>query len=106
MSYTCKERTGIGVPYLGAAVFEELEELRDHDVERPVQHVAVQDFSGVLTDLLQCSKRPLQEKGEHYMLPTACQPQVYPNQLHITLFSNQILHSLGPRWGIHNETQI
>lgn len=47
------------VPYLGAAVLEELKEFRDHDVERPVESVAVQQLRRVLADLLQCSKRAL-----------------------------------------------
>lgn len=47
------------IPYLGAAVLEELEEFGDHDVEGPVESVAVQQLRRVLADLLQCSKRAL-----------------------------------------------
>lgn len=46
-------------PDLGAAVLEELQELGDHDVERAVQGVAVQQLGGILADLLQGSKRAL-----------------------------------------------
>lgn len=47
------------VPNLGAAVLEELKEFRYHNVEGPVQSVAVQQLRRVLADLLQCSKRAL-----------------------------------------------
>ena len=47
------------VPNLGAAVLEELEEFGDHNVERSVQSVAVEQLRRVLADLLQCSKRAL-----------------------------------------------
>jgi len=40
-------------------VLEELQELGNHDVERPVQHVAVQDLRRVLADLLQRAERTL-----------------------------------------------
>lgn len=46
-------------PDLGAAVLEELQELGDHDVERAVQGVAVQQLGGILADLLQGSERAL-----------------------------------------------
>lgn len=38
---------------------EELKELWDEDVQRPVQHVAVQDLGRILTDLLQGPERAL-----------------------------------------------
>lgn len=50
------------IPYLGAAVLEELEEFGDHDVERPVESIAVQQLRRVLADLLQCSKRALRHR--------------------------------------------
>lgn len=50
------------LPDLGAIVLEKLQELRDHHIERAVQHVTVQDLSRVLTDLLQSSKSPLKDK--------------------------------------------
>lgn len=40
-------------------MLEKLQELGDHDVQRTIQHVTVQDLSRVLTDLLQGSKRSL-----------------------------------------------
>lgn len=43
-------------------MLEKLQELGDHDVQRTIQHVAVQDLSRVLTDLLQGSKRSLRDK--------------------------------------------
>ena len=49
----------LSLPDLRTAVLEELQELGDHDVERPVQSLAVQEFWRVLADLLQCSKRAL-----------------------------------------------
>lgn len=52
------------LPYLWTAVLEELQELGDHDVQRPVQHVAVQDLGRVLADLLQSPKRSLRGKTE------------------------------------------
>lgn len=50
------------LPDLGATVLEKLQKLRDHHVERAVQHVTVQDLCRVLTDLLQSSKSPLKDK--------------------------------------------
>lgn len=50
------------IPNLRTAVLEKLQELGDHDVQRTIQHVTVQDLSGVLTDLLQGSKRSLRDK--------------------------------------------
>ena len=44
------------VPNLRTAVLEELKEFGDHNVERSVQSVAVQQLRRVLADLLQCSK--------------------------------------------------
>ena len=43
-------------------MLEELQELGYHDVERPVENIAVQDLRRVLTDLLQRSERTLQEE--------------------------------------------
>lgn len=43
-------------------MLEKLQELGDHDVQRTIQHVAVQDLSGVLTDLLQGPERSLRDK--------------------------------------------
>lgn len=43
-------------------MLEKLQELGDHDVQRTIQHVTVQDLSGVLADLLQGSKRSLRDK--------------------------------------------
>lgn len=40
------------LPDLGAAVFEELQEFGDHDVEGAIQSITVQQFRRVLTDLL------------------------------------------------------
>lgn len=53
------EESTLHRPDLGAAVLEELQELGDHDVERAVQGVAVQQLGGILADLLQGSKRAL-----------------------------------------------
>lgn len=50
------------IPNLRTAVLEKLQELGDHDIQRAIQHVAVQDLSRVLTDLLQSSKSSL--KGQ------------------------------------------
>lgn len=50
------------IPNLRTAVLEKLQELGDHDVQRTIQHVTVQDLSGVLTDLLQGSKRSLRDE--------------------------------------------
>ena len=47
-------------PDLGAAVFEELQELWDHDVQGSAQGIAVQQLGRVLADLLQRSERTLQ----------------------------------------------
>lgn len=52
-------RSPSSIPYLGAAVLEELEEFGDHDVEGSVESVAVQQLRRVLADLLQCSERAL-----------------------------------------------
>lgn len=46
-------------PDLGAAVFEELQEFGDHEVEGLIQSVTVQQFRRVLTDLLQRTERTL-----------------------------------------------
>ena len=46
-------------PDLGATVLEELEELGDHDVEGPVEGIAVQQFRRFLTDFLQGSEGSL-----------------------------------------------
>lgn len=46
-------------PDLRTSVLEKLQELWDHDVQRTIQHVTVQDLSGVLADLLQGSERSL-----------------------------------------------
>lgn len=43
-------------------MLEKLQEFGDHDVQRTVQHVTVQDLSRVLTDLLQGPKRSLRDK--------------------------------------------
>lgn len=40
------------IPNLRTAVLEKLQELWDHDVQRTIQHIAVQDLSRVFTDLL------------------------------------------------------
>ncbi len=50
------------IPYLRTAVLKKLQELGDHDVQRTIQHVTVQDLGRVLADLLQGSKRSLREK--------------------------------------------
>lgn len=50
------------IPNLRTAVLEKLQELRDHDVQRTIQHVTVQNLSRVLTDLLQSSECSLGEK--------------------------------------------
>lgn len=52
-------KTHVPLPYLWTAVLEELQELGDHNVQRPVQHVAVQDLGRVLADLLQGPERSL-----------------------------------------------
>lgn len=52
------------IPNLRTAVLEKLQELGDHDVQRTIQHVTVQDLGRVLTDLLQGSKRSLRDKIE------------------------------------------
>lgn len=57
--------TAVPIPDLGAAVLEELEEFGDHDAERPVESVAVQQLRRVLADLLQCSKRALRHGHTH-----------------------------------------
>lgn len=49
-------------PDLGAAVFEKLEEFGDHDVERPVQSIAIQQLGRILADLLQRSKWTLNNR--------------------------------------------
>lgn len=54
-----KLATPSSVPYLGAAVLEELKEFGDHNVEGSVQSVTVQQLRRVLANLLQCSKRAL-----------------------------------------------
>lgn len=72
------------LPDLGAAVLEKLQELRDHHVERAVQHVAIQDLGRVLADLLQSSKSPLKDKHSrngtetNHILPLHTeQPQIF-----------------------------
>lgn len=45
-------------------MLEELQELGDHNVQRPVQHVAVQDLGRVLADLLQGPERSLRGETE------------------------------------------
>lgn len=50
------------IPNLRTAVFEKLQELGDHDVQRTVQHVTVQDLSRVLADLLKSSESSLKTK--------------------------------------------
>ena len=50
-------------PDLGAAVFEELQKLGDHDVEGPVESVTVQQLRRVLTDLLKSSEGTLGREG-------------------------------------------
>lgn len=55
-------------PDLGAAVFEELQEFGDHDVEGSIQSVTVQQFRRVLTDLLQRTKRTLYTHTTHNIL--------------------------------------
>lgn len=57
-------KTHVPLPYLWTAVLEELQELGDHNVQRPVQHVAVQDLGRVLADLLQGPERSLRGKTE------------------------------------------
>lgn len=47
------------LPNFWAVVLEKLQEFGDHDVKRTIQHVAVQDLGGVLTDLLQRPERSL-----------------------------------------------
>ena len=44
-------------------MLEELQELGDHDVERPVQSLAVQQLRRVLADLLQRPERALEVRG-------------------------------------------
>jgi hypothetical protein len=51
-------------------VLEELQELGNHDVERAVENVAVQDLCRVLTDLLQRSERTLPEEDEEQIGPS------------------------------------
>ena len=46
-------------PDFGTAVLEELQELGDEHVERPVEGVRVQHLGGVLTHLLQRPERAL-----------------------------------------------
>lgn len=55
----CKKKNVI--PNFRTAVFEKLQKLGDHDIQRSIQHVAVQNLSRVLTDLLQGSKCSLRE---------------------------------------------
>ena len=50
-------------------MLEELQELGNHDVERAVENVAVQDLCRVLTDLLQRSERTLPEEDEEQIGP-------------------------------------
>lgn len=59
-----KEESTFYQPDFGAAVLEKLQELGDHDVERPVQGVAVQQLGGILADLLQGSERALDGREE------------------------------------------
>lgn len=40
------------MPNFGAAMLEELKELWDHDIKRPVESIAVQELSRIFTDLL------------------------------------------------------
>lgn len=54
------------IPNLRTAVFEKLQELGDHDVQRTVQHVTVQDLSRVLADLLKSSESSLKTKGKKW----------------------------------------
>lgn len=63
-----EEKQSSNRPNLGAAVFEKLQEFGDHDVERPVQGITVQQLRGILTDLLQRSKRPLRDREEVFFL--------------------------------------
>lgn len=49
-------------PDFGAAVLEELEKFGDHDVQRSVQSVAVQELRGILTDFLKSAKGSLKKK--------------------------------------------
>lgn len=50
------------IPNFRTAVLEKLQEFGDHDVQRTIQHVTVQDLSRVFADLLQGSKRSLRDK--------------------------------------------
>lgn len=59
-----KEESTFHQPDFGAAVLEKLQELGDHDVEWPVQGVAVQQLGGILADLLQGSERALDGREE------------------------------------------
>lgn len=54
-------------PDLGAAVLEELQELGDHDVEGPVEGIAIQELRRVFTDLLQGSKGSLNNEEHTWM---------------------------------------
>lgn len=54
------------IPNLRTAVFEKLQELGDHDVQRTVQHVTVQDLSRVLADLLKSSESSLKTKKKKW----------------------------------------
>lgn len=46
-------------PDLGTAVLKKLQEFGDHDVERPVQSITVEQLRRIFADLLQRSKGSL-----------------------------------------------
>lgn len=48
-------------PDLGTAVLKKLQEFGDHDVERPVQSVTVEQLRRIFADLLQRSKGSLRD---------------------------------------------
>lgn len=67
------------IPYLRTAVLEKLQELGDHDVQRTIQHVTVQDLGRVLADLLQGSERSLRDKRKKKQQTTECDSTVNTN---------------------------
>ena len=54
----------LNLPYFGAAVLEELQELGDKYVERAVKGIRVQGLSRILADFLQSPKSSLQEQHQ------------------------------------------
>lgn len=78
---TCHPPPRIHIPDLRAAVLEELEELGDHDVEGPVERIAVQELRRVLADLLQGPERPLRARGASELATAPPDPPAGPAHL-------------------------